>query len=74
LPLLKFQPSYIYTQGRETLVKFGISVLCRNALTTDPVGLLWRSDQLVAEAATYTPHNTRDEHPYRQQDSKQRSQ
>jgi hypothetical protein len=42
------------------------------------VGLLWTSDQPVAEASTYTGQtqhtNTRDKHPYPERDSNPRSQ
>jgi hypothetical protein len=42
---------------------------------TQPVGFLWRSNQAVAEAATYTTQtNARDENPCPQQDSNSRSQ
>jgi len=40
---------------------------------TQPVGLLWTSDQLVEEAATYTT-NTTDEYPCPQRDSNAQSQ
>jgi len=40
---------------------------------TQPVWLIWTSDQLVAEAATYTTHK-RDKHPCPQRDSKPQSQ
>jgi len=41
-----------------------------------PVGLLWTSNQPIAEAATYSAHNkhTTDEHPCSQRDSNPRSQ
>ena len=38
------------------------------------VGLLWTSDQLVTEGATYTAQNTIDEHACPQRDSNPRSQ
>ena len=41
---------------------------------TQPVGLLWASDQLVAEAATYTTHNTIERYPRPQRDSHPQSQ
>jgi hypothetical protein len=40
---------------------------------THPVGLIWTSDQLVADAANYTTHN-KHEHSFLQRDSNTRSQ
>jgi len=43
--------------------------------STHAVGILWSSDQLVIEAATYITHNKlTDEHPCSQRNSKPRSQ
>jgi len=66
---LPFQPRNSPKFGPRRLIVEGyISHPIRHT-QTHPVGLLWLRDQFVAETATYTNKNTRQEYPCRQRDS-----
>jgi len=71
VPLFPFFWATIAQLGRTTTSFFRL--LDYTQLDTHPVGLLWTSDQHVAEAADNTT-NTTDEHPSHQWDSNPRPQ
>ena len=51
-------------QPKPGLGRFTVVISRSQTIThtsTHPTGLLWTSDQLTVEAATYTTHNTRDD-------------
>jgi hypothetical protein len=65
LPYLCCTPSSVAQQPKSCPGRLTVKV---SRSHTHSIGLLWTSDQLIAEAATYkTTTNTRDEHAYPQE-------